>query len=108
MPTQSVLFLGLTAVVAALVGGLTYAVLRRFEVARVFRGRSGKEDGGATFVADALGEALRGLKTGEQALEARAEASERLSGEIIASMTSGLLVVDKAGTVRALNPSGRR
>ena len=106
MPTHGVLFLGLTAVVAALAAGLTYTVLRWFETGR--RGRSGKEVEGATFVADALGGALHGLKTGEQALTARLEASERLSSEIISSMTSGLLVVDEAGIVRALNPAGLR
>ena len=41
-------------------------------------------------------------------MKARAEASERLSSEIIASMTSGLLVVGEGGHVRTLNPAGRR
>ena len=41
-------------------------------------------------------------------MKARAEASERLSGEIIASMTSGLLVVDEEGQVRTLNPAALR
>jgi PAS domain S-box-containing protein len=44
----------------------------------------------------------------ERAMKARADASERLSGEIIQSMTSGLLVVDQHGDVRTLNPAGRR
>ena len=39
-------------------------------------------------------------------MKARAEASERLSGEIIASMTSGLLVVDEEGRVRTLESGG--
>jgi signal transduction histidine kinase len=41
-------------------------------------------------------------------MKARAEASERLSGEIIASMASGLLVVGQDDEVRTLNPAGRR
>jgi len=41
-------------------------------------------------------------------MKARAEASERLSGEIIVSMASGLLVVGQDGEVRTLNPAGRR
>jgi PAS domain S-box-containing protein len=41
-------------------------------------------------------------------MTARAEASERLSGEIIASLTSGLLVVGDDRHVRSLNPAGRR
>ena len=40
-------------------------------------------------------------------MQARAEASERLASEIIASMTSGLLVVDKDGEVRTLNSAAR-
>ena len=38
-------------------------------------------------------------------MKARAEASERLSDEIVASLTSGLLVVDSTGVVRTLNPA---
>src|SRR6185295_14844040 len=48
------------------------------------------------------------LKAQERATAARAEASERLSGEIISSLTSGLIVVDLNGEVRIINPSGRR
>ena len=53
-------------------------------------------------------EALQQMRTQERAMKARAEASERLSGEIIASMTSGLLVVNEDGMVRTLNPAGQR
>lgn len=41
-------------------------------------------------------------------MQERAEASERLSGEIIASLTSGLLVVSQEGIVRTLNPAGQQ
>ena len=41
-------------------------------------------------------------------MKARAEASERLSAEIVMSMTSGLLVVSEHREVRTLNPAGRR
>ena len=50
----------------------------------------------------------RKLKAQERATAARADASERLSGEIIASLTAGLLVVGLNGEVRILNPAGRR
>src|SRR5207342_741757 len=56
----------------------------------------------------ALHEAVTKLKAQERATAARADASERLSEEIIASLTSGLLVVDLGGAVRTLNPAGRR
>src|SRR5690606_7063486 len=48
------------------------------------------------------------LREQERAMKERAEASERLSQEIIASITSGLLVVAGDRTVRTLNPAGRR
>jgi hypothetical protein len=38
----------------------------------------------------------------------RAEASERLSGEIISGLSAGLLVVGLKGEIRILNPAGRR
>ena len=41
-------------------------------------------------------------------MSARAEASERLSGEIVESLSSGLLVVASDGQLRILNPAGRR
>jgi signal transduction histidine kinase len=56
----------------------------------------------------ALQEAVTRLKAQERATAARAEASERLSGEIISSLTAGLLVVGLNGQLRILNPAGRR
>ena len=56
----------------------------------------------------AAGRAARACAPRNRALKARAEASERLSGEIIASLTSGLLVVDESGMVRTLNPAALR
>ena len=41
-------------------------------------------------------------------MAARAEASERLSGQIVASLTAGLVVTDLDGRVRIVNPSSRR
>jgi PAS domain S-box-containing protein len=58
-------------------------------------------------MAAAMEEAVRKLRDGERAMKARAEASERLSSEIVASLTSGLLVVDRDGIVRTLNPAGQ-
>src|SRR5947207_9508343 len=99
--------LGLTALVAFLVAVLVFAVLRFFAAARDSRRTMG---GGAetALLSAALQEALTKLKAQERATAARAEASERLSGEIISSLTAGLLVVDLNGEIRILNPSGRR
>ena len=41
-------------------------------------------------------------------MAARAEASERLADQIVEGLTSGLVVVDRAGTVQAVNPAAQR
>jgi signal transduction histidine kinase len=107
MSQSGYLFLGLTAIVAALSGVLAYAVLRIFAAARAAT-RDDKKTGTETaFMAAAMEDAVRKLRDGERAMKARAEASERLSSEIVASLTSGLLVVDRDGIVRTLNPAGQ-
>ncbi len=109
MSTQYVYALvGLTAIVAMLVGALTFAALRIFAAARDTR--SHLREGGAetALLSAALQEAVTKLRAQEQAMSARAEASERLSEEIVASLTAGLLVVSDGGQVRILNPAGRR
>jgi signal transduction histidine kinase len=107
MTQSGYLLLGLTAVVAALAAVLAYAVLRIFAAARAAT-RSERRDGTETaFMAAAMEDAVRKLRDGERAMKARAEASERLSSEIVASLTSGLLVVDGRGHIRTLNPAGR-
>ena len=56
----------------------------------------------------ALQEALTKLKLQERATAARAEASERLSSQIVDGLTSGLVVVDRNGQVQSVNPAARR
>jgi two-component system sensor histidine kinase HydH len=100
--------LGLTAIVAAMAAGLTFAMLRFVAAARDTR-RSRRSTGGDTaLLSAALQEAVTKLKAQERATAARADASERLSDEIIASLTAGLLVVGLNGEVRILNPAGRQ
>jgi PAS domain S-box-containing protein len=107
MTRNAYLFLGLTAIVAALAAALMFAVLRLFEAARQ-SARGIKSDGAETaMMAAAMEDALRNLRSQERAMKARAEASERLSSEIVASMTSGLLVVGDDRHVRTINPAGR-
>jgi signal transduction histidine kinase len=98
--------LPLMAIVAGLVAILVYAMVRFAGAARDVRRR---ETGGETaLLSAALQEAVTKLKAQERAMAARADASERLSGEIISSLTAGLLVVGLKGEVRILNPAGRR
>ncbi len=108
MSQSAYLLLGLTAIVGALAAVVVFALLRFSEAAR--RAQRGMHDAGSetAFMAAAVQEAVNRLREQERAMKARAEASERLSGEIIASMTSGVLVVGQGGEVRTLNPAGRR
>jgi len=101
--------IGLTALVGGLVAVLTFALLRIGAAARDtrrnLRGESGME---AALLSAALQDAVTKLKAQERAMAARADASERLSGEIISSLTAGLLVAGLNGELRILNPAGRR
>ena len=107
MNVDAYVLLGLTAIVGTLCGIVVFSILKAGSAAR--EARRGSAGGGeSAFMAAAMEEALARLKLQERAMTARAEASERLSSEIIASMTSGLIVVGTAGDVRILNPAGRR
>ena len=107
MTESGYLLLGLNAIVAALVGVLAFAVTK-FIVAARSVGKEREPGAETAFMAAAMEQAMQRLRSQERALKARAEASERLSEEIIASLTSGLLVVDSDRAVRTLNPAGRR
>ena len=99
--------LGLTALVAGMTAAIVFAVLRFIAVARDAR-RLRAASGETAALSKALSDAVATLKAQERATAARAEASERMSGEIIASLSAGLLVVGLNGDVRILNPAGRR
>jgi signal transduction histidine kinase len=102
-------FLGLTAIVTCLVAVVTFAMLRFATAARDARRSLGAASVAETAsLSAALQDAVTKLKAQERATAARAEASERLSGEIISSLTAGLLVVGLGGETRILNPAGRR
>jgi signal transduction histidine kinase len=100
--------IGLTGIVACLVAVLTFATLRFVFAARDTRRNA--QSGGAdmAILSAALQEAVAKLKVQERAMAARAEASERLSGEIISSLTAGALVATLDGRIETLNPAGRR
>jgi signal transduction histidine kinase len=101
------LLLGLTAIVAALVAVVVFAIMRFLALTRDTR-RHVKQSGELELLSSALQEAVSKLKAQERATAARADASERLSGEIISSLTAGLLVVGLHAEIRILNPAGRR
>jgi signal transduction histidine kinase len=91
-----------------LVSILVFAVLRFASAARDTRRQLGGGHTETALLSAALQEAVGKLKAQEQANRARAEASEQLSEQIVASLTSGLLVVGTEGDVRTLNPAARR
>ena len=100
-------FLGLTAIVAALAAVIVFAFLRFAANARDAR-RSLRDSGRETpLLAAALQEAVTKLRAQEKAMTARAAASEQLSGDIVESLTAGLLVVDRSGRVEIFNGAGR-
>src|SRR5436309_11914842 len=99
-------FLGLTAIVAALVSIVVFALLRFSAAAR--EARRGHRQAESDILSSALQDAVTKLKAQERATAARADASERLSGEIISGLSAGLLVVGLQGEIRILNPAGRR
>jgi signal transduction histidine kinase len=101
-------FLLLTAIVTVLVAALTFAVLKFVTAARDTRGRLREPGMDTALLSAALQDAVTRLKAQERAMALRAETSERVSEEIIASLTAGLLMVSQDGTVQIINPVGRR
>lgn len=60
------------------------------------------------FMALAMQEAVARLRDNEQAQQARADESERLSDDIITGLSAGLLVISAQGQARVANPAARR
>jgi signal transduction histidine kinase len=108
MNSQAYAFLGLAMMLGALVAILAFAVLRFGAAARDAKKNLSEGTMESMLLSSALEEAITKLKAQERATAARAEASERLSGQIVASLTSGLLVVDKHNRLQIVNPAARR
>ncbi len=106
LTTMSYALLGLT-----FLGGVLLLVLVVM-IMRLAKGRGGKRQaenrGEVAMLSIALQEAVTKLKAQERATAARAEASERLASQIVEGLTSGLVVVDRAGEVQSINPAARR
>ena len=107
MTDSGALFLGLTAIVAGLMGLLAFAFAKFVSAARSV-GKERAAGAETSFMAAAVEQAVQRLREQERAMKERAEASERLSEQIIVSITSGLMVVTSERIVRTLNPAGRR
>ena len=108
MNPQAYALLGLTALVAMIVGAAAFAVLRFAAAARDNRHLFRDNAAQSPLLGAALQEAILKLRAQERATAVRAEASERLNTQIVTSLTAGLLVVDRDGNVQILNPAGQR
>jgi signal transduction histidine kinase len=100
--------IGLTAIVAVFVAVITFALLSFVMAARGARKQLRDGSNETALLSAALQEAVTKLKAQERAMSARAMASEELSGQIVASITAGLLVVDSGGRVEIVNPASTR
>jgi signal transduction histidine kinase len=100
--------LALTAMVASLVSIGVFALGRFMAASRPPPRPSANEAGQTAPVSEASADTIVALRAREQTALARAEASERLNGEIITGLTAGLFVVGIRGELRILNPVGRR
>jgi signal transduction histidine kinase len=105
-PTYLLLVFALA--ITALGAVLVFAVVRLSVATRNARQRMQDTGGETALLTAALSDAVERIRQQERLTHARAEASERLSQQIIASLASGLLVVDVTGGVRILNPAGQR
>ena len=102
------LLLVFALVLGALGAVLLLAMVRLGVATRRASRNLGEHGDDSALVTGAFGEAVTKIRERERVTYARAAASERLSDQIIASLSSGLLVVGVTGEVRILNPVGRR
>lgn len=97
----------LIAIVAICCGALGFAAGRLLGKGRQAAAAESARRSEAV-LASALESGLAAMKAQQQAMRARADASERLNTEIVQSLSAGLLVVDAAGRVEILNPAAQR
>jgi len=95
---------GITAVMGVVLLALIVSLLRMSRLSRTANDNRAE----TSMMSAALQEALTRLKAQERAMAARAEASERLSSQIITGVGAGLIVVDRDGLVQIVNPAARR
>jgi len=102
------LILGFTVLIGIITGAVMFAILRIASTARATSRQLRREGSETAFMAAAMQDAVKRLRDQERLMKARAEASERLSSEIVTNLTSGLLLAAADGSILALNPAGRR
>ncbi|MGH9387119.1 MAG: two-component system sensor histidine kinase NtrB [Vicinamibacterales bacterium] len=110
MPSATLVGVALFGLVLMGAGVILVAVMlmRRMSGGRAALARQRESGAEVMLLSAALQEAVVKLKAQERANAARAEASERRASQIVDGLTSGLLVVDRAGRVETINPAARR
>jgi signal transduction histidine kinase len=99
---------GLIVVVGAIAAMLIYALRRAAgQLKNLSLDSSGRSTGNSAPLSGALEQTVAKLQTEERAA-AREQADARIGGEVISSMTAGLLVVGLNREVHILNPAARR
>lgn len=99
---------GATLALALLVGVVFLALLRFRAAAQSTRRLAEAGSDAPPVLSAAMYDTLSALKAREQAMSARAAASEELSAQVFDSLSAGLIVVSADGTVRVVNPAARR
>jgi signal transduction histidine kinase len=108
MNAQVTVVLGMTVLIMMLIG-IMILVIMRFRGAAMGGGPPVRQDQTeSAFMAAAMHEAVMQLRVKEKAQQARADASERLSEDIVSGITSGLIVITADGETRIINPAARR
>jgi signal transduction histidine kinase len=108
MSSELQTLIGVSAFLFALLGIIVLAVFRFRSASRRMNQSVDLDSSESAFVAAAMAEAVTRMRTKEQAQQARADESERLSEDIVSGLTSGLMVVTADGGARIVNPAARR
>lgn len=100
--------IGVSTFLFALLGIIVFAFVRFRTASKRLGQAAALESTESAFVAAAMADAVTRMRTKEQAQQARADESERLSEDIVSGLTSGLMVVTADGGARIVNPAARR
>jgi nitrogen fixation/metabolism regulation signal transduction histidine kinase len=107
MPPLTAAGYALVAITVFMIVVLVMLVVSLVRLGRLPR-RSRHDRSEATIMSLAVQEAVAKLRAQERATAARAEASERLAGQIIEGVSAGLIVVDRHEVAQIVNPSAKR
>lgn len=108
MTQPTFVLLGLAVLFGVVSAAATFALLRFSAAARQAHRERPGHGAESAMLSVVFQDAVLRLKERADVTSARADASERMSGQIVEHLSAGLLVVDAGGVVDILNPAGRR